>query len=194
MGHRPRVKRGRDADRLLTAIVSTGNGASFTIYLLGVFNTAQAMRDTQNTEARRPITRTYEGVQWFKHTDRRLIGHGEGSDPAVWVASIPGTPLAVVRRPPCALDPHTSCYIAVSRVSLDGVRRFYHFDGMAVANSFPLTHAEKTAVWRISEAMPFWTVPINMKIRYPRFENVRHASRVVAELRRAVDFLKEAEA
>lgn len=84
MGLRPSVKRGRDADRLLTAIVSTGNGASFADYLLGVLNTAQAMRDTQNTEARRPISRTYEGVQWFKHE------HG-------WRAAIPGSPLSVNR-------------------------------------------------------------------------------------------------
>ena len=48
------------------------------------------MRDTQNTEARRPIVRTYEGVQWFKH------GHGRDS---FWFASVPGTKLAVVRRP-----------------------------------------------------------------------------------------------
>jgi hypothetical protein len=92
VGLRPRVKRGRDADRLLTAIVSTGNGASSAIYLLGVLDTARAMRDTQNTEARRLITRTYEGVQWFKH------GHSRDST-AFWFASVPGTKLAVVRRP-----------------------------------------------------------------------------------------------
>jgi len=86
-----RVKRWRDADRLLTAFVSTGNGACSADYLLGVFDTAQAMRDTQNTEARRPITRTYEGVQWFKH------GHA-GQKDAFWFASVPGTKLAVVRR------------------------------------------------------------------------------------------------
>ena len=91
MGLRPRVKRGRDADRLLTAIVSTGNGAFPANYLLGVLDTAQAMRDTQNTEARRPITRTYEGVQWFKH------GHA-GQQDAFWFASVPGTKLAVVRQ------------------------------------------------------------------------------------------------
>lgn len=179
MGLRPRVKRGRDADRLLTAIVSTGNGASSANYLLGVFNTAQAMRDTQNTEARRPITRTYEGVQWFKHP----TFHGV----PIWVATIPGTPLVVVRRLPCALDPKPSCFIAVARQGLDGVTRFWHFDGATVANTYPLTHAEQKAIWDISECMPFWTVPINLKIRYPRFDDVRHASRVVAELRRAVN-------
>lgn len=111
MGLRPRVKRGRDADRLLTAIVSTGNGASSAIYLLGVLDTAQAMRDTQNTEARRPITRTYEGVQWFKHQT------GTESVPAqldeVWLAAIPGTNLALYRFPV-----HTVGNLDAHRVSL----------------------------------------------------------------------------
>jgi len=49
------------------------------------------MRDTQNRKARRLISRTYEGVQWFKH------GHG-GQQDAFWFASVPGTNLAAVRR------------------------------------------------------------------------------------------------
>lgn len=192
MGHRPRVKRGRDANRLLTAIVSTGNGAFSSIYLLGGFNTPLAMRDTQNTEARRPIARTYEGVQWFKHTcpDHNV---------PIWVAALPGTPLAIVRRPPCALhrfttcfdDVRHTCFVAVSRKGFDGVRRFYHFDSDALAPSFRLTHAEQTAIWRINKSMPFFTVAKDIdQIRYVRFDDVRHASRVVAELRRALVFLE----
>jgi hypothetical protein len=111
VGLRPRVKRGRDADRLLTAIVSTGNGASSAIYLLGVLDRAQAMRDTQNTEARRPIVRTYEGVQWFKHQT------GTESIPAflkeVWLAAIPGTNMALYRFPV-----HTIGNLDAHRVSL----------------------------------------------------------------------------
>ena len=137
------------------------------------------MRDTQNTEARRPITRTFEGVKWTKHT---CPDHNVPR----WVASIPGTPLAVVRRVPCALLDEIDCFIAVPRRCSDGVLRFLHFDGSTVAGSYPLTMAEKQAIWKISERMPFWTVPINMRIRYPRFYDVRQASRVVADLRRAV--------
>lgn len=48
------------------------------------------MAATMNTEARRPIARTYEGVQWFK----------EGSDhysDTFWRCSVPGTTLSIVR-------------------------------------------------------------------------------------------------
>jgi len=97
-----RVKRWRDADRLLTAFVSTGNGPCSADYLLGVFDTAQAMRDTQNTEARHPIARTYEGVRWFKHQT------GTPQIPAmlgeVWLAAIPGTNLAFYRYPTHTTD------------------------------------------------------------------------------------------
>ena len=42
------------------------------------------MAEARLHAARRPISRTYEGVQWFRHADG-------------WRASIPGTPMAVHR-------------------------------------------------------------------------------------------------
>ena len=47
------------------------------------------MAEAKTRAARRPISRTYEGVQWFKH--------GAGED-TLWLASVPGTNLALVRR------------------------------------------------------------------------------------------------
>lgn len=49
------------------------------------------MAEAKTRTARRPITRTYEGVQWFKH------GHAGARD-AFWFAAVPGTNLAAVRR------------------------------------------------------------------------------------------------
>lgn len=176
MGLRPRVKRGRDADGLLTAIVSTGNGAFSAIYLLGVLDTAQAMRDTQNTEARRPISRTYEGVQWFKHTcpDHHV---------PLWVTPISGTPLVIVRRVPCALDDLHSCFLAVHRPHNHSP--WVHHRS---AWTGELTQLEREAVEGIDSIMPWWTVNMNgnIHLRAPRFDSVRKASLAVADLNRRI--------
>ena len=53
------------------------------------------MRPEHNPEARRPIVRTYEGVQWFKHQgSTEAIPAHVGK---VWLSPIPGTNAAFYR-------------------------------------------------------------------------------------------------
>jgi hypothetical protein len=56
------------------------------------------MAQTMNKEARRPTVRTYEGVRWFRH------------GPYNWVASVPGTRLAVERML-CNKSNRWHCYV-----------------------------------------------------------------------------------
>jgi len=112
------------------------------------------MAEAKSHAARRPISRTYEGVQWFRHADG-------------WRASIPGTPMSVLRWK-SVVQPDETIYM---RVEVHNGTQFVQVGGYTVRNH-PYALLREELPWTITTA-----------------ESVRDASDLVKHLRQRIAFL-----